>query len=52
MNWKDYGALMKEFDKDKYWLKDAEYRQKNNWWLKHWQKLHLKYLRLKRLIRL
>lgn len=25
-----------------------EWRVRNRWWLKHWQKMHVKYLRFKR----
>lgn len=33
---------------DTQWRKEAEWRQSNRWWVKHWQKVHLRYLRLKR----
>ena len=33
------------------WLKDAKRRQRNWWWKKHWNKIHIKYLRLKRRIK-
>jgi hypothetical protein len=34
------------------WIKQAEYRQSNNWWIKYWQKIYLKYLILKRTMKL
>lgn len=37
--------------KDDRWLKDARKRQRNWWWKKHFNKLHFKYLRLKRKIK-
>ena len=32
------------------WIKDAEYRQRNKWWIKYWQRIQLKYFRVKRVI--
>jgi hypothetical protein len=33
------------------WISDAKKRRRNWWWKKHWNKIHLKYLRLKRRIK-
>ncbi len=28
-------------------IKKIRWRKRNRWWLKHWQKLHIKYLQYK-----
>ena len=33
------------------WVKKAEWRIRNDWWLKHWQRIELKYYRWKRKIK-
>jgi hypothetical protein len=30
------------------WLRKARWRQRNEWWLKHWAYIQVKYYRLKR----
>jgi hypothetical protein len=29
-------------------IKKIKWRIRNRWWLKHWQRMHIKYLRFKR----
>ena len=33
------------------WLKKAQWRQRNEWWLKRWAYIQVKYYRLKRKVK-
>ena len=33
---------------DSKWIKDAQWRERNKWWIRPKQRIHLKYLRVKR----
>ena len=37
--------------KDTVWLKDSQYRQKNEWWIRYWFRIQTKYYIIRRIIK-
>ena len=40
--------ILNKMTKPSQWIEKAKYRQRNRWWIKPKQRIHLKYLRIKR----
>jgi len=40
--------ILNKIAKPSQWIEDAKYRQRNRWWIRPKQRIHLKYLRIKR----
>jgi len=48
MNRQEKLDFLNKTAKPSQWIEGAKYRQKNCWWIKPKQRIHLKYLRIKR----